>query len=81
MKMYMEESKKSKGKSEKAWDKCGACPLNCNKVKQNCVANVVLDDVEETNSEAIYPTSWVLQVYIEHIEKKRYYRQLEPVNK
>ena len=49
----------------KAWDKCGACPLNNNVAKKKSAATVVLDGVEETNSEAIDPTSWVLQIYIE----------------
>ena len=40
-----------------------------------------MDDFEETNPEAIYSTSWVLKVYIEQIEKKQDYRQLECVNK
>ena len=65
----------------KVWDKCGACTLILNAVKQKCVGPIVLDNVEEINPEAIGPTSWVLQVYIVHIEKKWDYRQLEYVNK
>ena len=37
--------------------------------RKTCVATVVLYDVEETNSEAIDPTLWLLQVYIENIEE------------
>ena len=51
------------------WDKCGFCSLNHNAEKQNCAATVVLGGVEETNSEAIDPTLWLLQVYIETIEE------------
>ena len=39
--------------------------------QKKCVTTVVLYDVKETNSEAIDPTFWLLQVYIENNEEVR----------